>query len=57
MKTTQEIEDRIKYFQNQKEQVAQVSQLESSKSKLSEMIEIIAFLDKQIALLNWVLSK
>jgi hypothetical protein len=50
----EQIEEKIAEFERQKESMAQVSQIKGS--NINESINAILFLDKQIALLKWVLT-
>ena len=57
MKTTKEIEEKIKHFEQQKESLAKVSSLENAKEHFEVITQGIVLLDKQISLLKWVLNK
>ncbi len=57
MRTEEEIRVKIKEFETQKEQMANVSQISGMEEQFEILIESIRFLDKNIALLKWVLAE
>lgn len=56
MRSKQEIIARITELQEQKRQLVQVSQLEVLQDQAEHLISAIAFLDKHIGILFWVLN-
>jgi len=55
MRTKEEIKDKIKEFENQKQQISDVSKIEGMQDQILILIESIKFLDKNIELLRWVI--
>jgi len=54
MRTEEEVLNKIKEFEEQKIQIAEMAQLVDLQTTIT--FETITFLDKQIALLKWVLG-
>ncbi|PKB18370.1 hypothetical protein [Flavobacterium sp. 5] len=57
MKTTEEIQAKIKELENQKLQIIDVSKIEGVQDQIPVLIDSIKFIDKNINLLKWVINE
>lgn len=57
MKSPEEIERKIKEFELQKQQISMVSQIKGTEKEFETLVGSMMFLEKQISLLKWILSK